>query len=244
MVYNQLQGMRRPAHRYQYTHREITPHSSQTTVEIQTQQGMVARLTQVDGHPPTQKECRKNRVRLARIASSPRLARQRLKSQQTDLERREELFEAMPQAVLFRYDGTEPGTGWIRLKYRPNPAFRPRRRVGGVLQGLAGTLWVDPSSQHLVRIDGKLVRTVSFGWGVLAKLYPGGHFIMQQKRLPDGAWQLTSLDVSFQGVILLFKRLNVNLKELYGAFEETPENLTLAQAVERLDRIPVACGKP
>lgn len=242
-VYNQLHDMRHPGRRYQYTHEEISSGSSTTTVEIQTAHGIVARLVRVNGHPPTEAECSKNRQQLERIISSPRFARQRLKNQQSDLERKEQLFEALPDAVLFSYAGTEEGSGAIKLNYRPNPAFRPRLRVGGVLQGLAGTMWVDPSSQQILKIDGHLVKTVSFGWGILAKLYPGGRFTMANTRLPNGAWQLAELDVSFQGVILFFKKLNVNMKEIYTSFEAVPENMTLGQAVERLSRIPVGCGK-
>ncbi|MDE3180407.1 MAG: hypothetical protein KGM47_12200 [Acidobacteriota bacterium] len=243
-VYNQLQDMRHPAHLYEYKHQEISPDSSQTTVEIQTAQGMAERLILVNGKPPSEKQCQRNLTQLARIASSPRMARQRLKNQQGDIERREELFEALPNAVLFQYDGVEKNTGWVRLKYEPNPAFRPRLRAGGVLQGLEGTMWVDPSSQRIARIDGQLVRTVSFGWGILAKLYPGGRFIMQQQKLPDGDWKQTELEVSFQGVILIFKKLNVDMKEIYSSFEKVPEGLTLSQAVDRLKSIPVDCQKP
>lgn len=242
-VYNQLQDMRHPPHRYQYTHQEVTPGNSETTVEIQTAQGMVDRLVRVNGQPPTEAECSKNRQQLERINSSPRFARQRLKNQQSDLGRREQLFEALPHAVIFSYAGTDEGNGAIRLNYQPNPAFRPRLRVGGVLQGLAGTMWVDPSSQQILKIDGRLVRTVSFGWGILAKLYPGGRFTMGNTRLPDGAWQLARLAVRFQGVILFFKKLNVDMQEIYSSFEEVPENLTIGEAIDRLNRIPVACRK-
>lgn len=242
-VYNQLQDMRHPAHRYRYTHEEITPGGSETTVEIQTAQGMLARLVRVNGQPPTEAQCSKNRQQLERIISRPRFARQRLRNQQSDLGRKEELFEALPHAVLFSYAGTDESTGAIELNYRPNPAFRPRLRVGGVLQGLAGTMWVDPSSQQILKIQGHLVKTVSFGWGILAKLYPGGRFTMRNAHLPGGAWQLAQLDVSFQGVILLFKKLNVNMNEIYASFEVVPDNLTLGQAVDQLSRIPVACRK-
>lgn len=242
-VYNQLQDMRHPVHRYQYTHQEITPDNSTTTVEIETAQGIVSRLVRVNSQPPTEAQCSKNREQIERIISSPRFARQRLKNQQSELGRKEELFEALPDAVIFSYAGTDESTGAIKLNYQPNPAFRPTLRVGGVLQGLAGTMWVDPSSQRILKINGRLVRTVSFGWGILAKLYPGGRFTMENTHLPDGAWQLARLDVSFQGVILFFKKLNVDMDELYTSFEGVPDDLTLRQAADKLSGIPVACRK-
>lgn len=239
-VANQLKDMRHPAHRYQYTHVNVTPGSSQTTIEIETPHGMVARLTRVNGKPPSKSQCNKDRAKLARIVSSRKTARQRLKTQQGNLERREHLYEALPHAVLFHYEGVEKGSGLVHLTFKPNPAFSPPTREAGVLQGLAGDIWLDPADQHITKIQGRLVNTVSFGWGILAKLYHG-HFTMEQQKQPDGGWRLTTLNVTFHGVILFFKSLNVNMKESYSSYEPVPGNLTLAQAVERLDHIHVDC---
>jgi hypothetical protein len=155
---------------------------------------------------------------------------------------REQLFRAFPTAFIFHYDGTEEGTDLIRVRYEPNPAFHPRSRAAGVLAGLAGTIWVDPSSQRFVKIDGHVVKTVTFGWGILARLYPGGRYLMEEKRLPNGDWRLATLQVSLRGTILLVKKLSVDMKEIYGSYEEVASDLTLPAAVRMLESAPVHCA--
>lgn len=241
MAYNELYARAHPARYYRYVQHEETPQGSQTTLQIGTRQGTVGRLIKVNGKPPSVKQCSKGIDQLQRIAASPRLQQSRLRSQQADMKRRESLFAAMPDAFIYHFDGIEKDTGWIRLKYEPNPHFHPTSRAGGVLQGLAGTLWVDPSSQRLVRINGTLVNTVTFGWGILAKLYPGGHFEMKQSRIADGSWQLTSLAVTFQGKILLFKRLHVDMKDTFSSFRAVANNLTVSEAAGLLERVHVHC---
>ncbi|MGH9374823.1 MAG: hypothetical protein ACRD1J_01495 [Terriglobia bacterium] len=242
LSWNQVHAMQHPAHHYQYVHRDRERSGSKTTLEIETTRGVVTRTLELSGKPPTEKQCRQNLAQLARLARIPSQQRSQYKQQQADLSRRETLFRAMPKALLYQFDGVEKN-GWIRLKYRPNPAFSPHGRVESILQGLTGTLVADPKTQRLVKIDGRLVKSVTIGWGILAKLNPGGRFIMEQTELPDGEWRLASLYVRFRGSVLLVKSLNVNMKETYSSFKEVARNLTVPEAVKMLDRAPVHCGK-
>lgn len=238
VAYNELHARRHPAHLYQSVVNQQTPEGSRMSLQIVTYQGAVSRLLKVNGKAPTRKQCDSNLVLLSRIAASPRLQQSRLKSQQSEMRRREQLFESMPTAFLFKYDGTEKSTGFLRISYRPNPQFRPPNRAAGVLAGLEGILWVDPSSQRLARIQGRLNKDVSFGWGILARLYRGGQFVLEQNKLKDGTWQVHSLFVRFQGTILLLKKLNVDMKQTFSSYKEVPEGITLDQAVERLKGVP------
>jgi hypothetical protein len=244
VAWNELHARQYPVHYYEVHLTEEEPSSSETTLQIQTRQGMVSRLIDLDGKPPSQKECRNNLDSLARIAASPSLRQTRLRSQQSELSRREQLFGAMPAAFLFQYEGIEKSTGWYRIRFWPNPAFHPRSRVGGVLLGLEGTLWVDPSSKRFARIEGRLDKDVTFGWGILARLDRGGQFTLTQSRIKDGTWQEDTLFVNFRGTILFLKRLDVNVKETFSSYEEVASGLTVAQAVDMLKRVPVHCTGP
>lgn len=241
-AWNQIQSMQSHARDYQYEHEEITDGNSVTTLEIDTRQGMVERTTKIDGHPPSEKQCRRSLAHLNRIAYSPRLQRSRLKDQQSELARREQLFRAIPEAFLFTDQGVEKGTGLVKIAYRPNPQFHPSNRVGAVLGGLSGVMWIDPSSQHIMKIEGRVVKPVTFGWGFLAKLFPGGRYELEQTRLPDGDWKLSKLDVHLRGTELVVKKLNVNLTEIYRSYRAVGRNLTLPAAAQLLRSAHVDCG--
>lgn len=241
--WNQIQSLKNHERFYQCTHQEITPESSQTTVEMDTQAGTVERLIEVDGHPPSKRQCRRNLRHLNRIASSQRMQRSNLKEQQSETARRIQLFEAIPKAFLFEDEGVDKDTGLTKVRYRPNPDFQATSREGAVLGGLAGTMWVDAADKHIVRIDGHVINEVTFGWGFLAKLYPGGHYQLEQKQINGKDWKLSRLDVHLQGTMLLVKKLNVNMTEIYRDYKQMRPDLTVAGAVAYLKGIHVDCGQ-
>ncbi|MGH9404606.1 MAG: hypothetical protein ACRD3D_02080 [Terriglobia bacterium] len=242
-AWNQVHSMDDHTHRYQYVHVDVEPKNTRTTLEISTRQGIAARLIELNGKPPSRSECRHDLAQLERLASSPRLRRSHLRSQESEMSRREELFRVLAEAFSFQYAGTDRETGWIRVRYRPNRSFRPRTRADAVLTGLAGTMWVDGSSRRIMKIEGHVIAPVSFGWGILAKIYPGGQYFMEQARLPTGDWRVATLQVNLRGTIMLFKKLSVNMKEIYKSYREVPADLTLAAAVHQLAQEPAGCPK-
>lgn len=240
-VKNEVNALKHPAHRYKYQQREETSQGSKTSAEIELRKGTLERLIKVNGKPPTEKQCRKSRTQLQRLASNARAQQALFKGQQDDLNRREKLLSYLPKAFRYHYEGTDQGNGWLKLGFRPDPDFDPDSRVAGVLVGMEGTLWLDPSNERLMRIQGRLFKNVTFGWGFLAKLNAGGHYRLEQTKLPDGAVHLSMLGVHFHGTELIFKKLNVDLKDTYSGFKKVPDTLTVQQAVSMLENIPVHC---
>src|SRR5205814_5011106 len=112
----------------------------------------------------------------------------------------------------------------------------PPSRVELVLTGMEGTLLIDASQHRLARIDGKLVKEVGFGWGILGHLNPGGHFLVDQSDVGYSRWEVTHMDLAFTGKLLFFKSLNIKSNETYRNFRPAPPNLTFAQAVELLKK--------
>ena len=56
------------------------------------------------------------------------------------------------------------------------------------LTGLEGRVWVDPRTRDMVRLEGKLTRSVNIGWGIVAHLYPGGTVTLQQANVGGQRW--------------------------------------------------------
>ena len=62
----------------------------------------------------------------------------------------------------------------MKLKFKPNPAYKPPSHVEQVLTGMQGELLIDKETRRLARIDGTLFQEVTFGWGILGHLNKGG----------------------------------------------------------------------
>jgi hypothetical protein len=225
------------AARFMYRLRRETPAGSQTKELVETKDGIVARLIAVNDKPLTPEQRAQDDRRLEYLLSHPQEQQRKKREQQQDADRVARMFKALPDAFLYRADGTEPGKNGrlIRLTFRPNPDYDPPSREMSVFRGMDGKMWVDEKTHRLARIEGTLFRDVNFGWGILGHLDRGGHFIVAQSDVGDGHWEATHLDIEFNGKALLFKTINLKQKETSSDYRRVPE-LSLAQAIELLKK--------
>src|SRR5262249_37654310 len=128
------------------------------------------------------------------------------------------------------------GQELLRLKFHPNPKYEPPSRVEQVLTAMQGYLLIDADKNRIAKIDGTLMKDVSFGWGILGHLDHGGHFVVTQAEKDHGHWEITRMELSFTGKLLLFKSLNIKSTEVFSNFLAVPPDLTFAQGVELLKK--------
>jgi hypothetical protein len=233
VTWNELQASEHPAHYYRYVERDIMPDGSNTVDEIATPHGSVGRLIEVDHHPPNQQQIEKNQQLLAELPGNAQLQQSRFKDQQSDKLRRDNVIKDIPQAFIYTYDGRDQ-QGRIMLKFRPAPDYQPSSRQSLILEGMAGELWVDPSTQRMVKINGSLIKDVKIGWGFLARLNKGGTFLMEQSQGPDGTWHQKLLSVHFDGTVFIFKHIHIRVKQIRCCFERVPDGLSIQVAVHLL----------
>jgi hypothetical protein len=233
VAWNQMQASEHPSHYYRYIQRSISPDGSSTTDEIATPHGRVARLIEVDQHPPSQQQIQQNEQLLDSLPGNPQLQQSRLKDQQNNRLRRDNVIKDIPSAFVYTYAGTDP-RGLIMLKFKPAPGFQPTSRQSLILEGMAGELWVDPKTQRIVKIDGTLIKDVKIGWGFLARLNQGGTFLLEQSQGPDGDWHQKLLAVHFDGTELIFKHIHIRVKLIRCCFRQVPDNLSIREAVHML----------
>lgn len=241
VVRNEERARQDPRDYFKFIQKETTSKGSETSIRIETPQGEVGEAISVNGKPPSQERCRADSNSLKKLATDQQALQDQLQEQEEETARINKLIEAVPDAFIFQYIGKQRSSGWLKIAFRPNPRFQPRSREASLLKGMQGTLWVDPASHRLAKIDGTLVKDVKFGWGFLASFRRGGHFAMQQSRIADGSWRQTYLEVDFDGSKLLFGTLNVHLKEWSRSFVRLDYHPTLAQAVDILERSQTAC---
>jgi len=237
MAWNELQATEHPAHYYRYINRNASPDGSRTTEQIQTSQGVAELLLAVNGKSPSAKQRQANDHLLSRLITDPGFRQSRLKDQRQDTARRNSVIKNLPEAFIYTYLGRSKD-GLIHLKFRPDPQFNPSSRQALILEGMAGELWVDPSCQRMVTIDGMLIKDVTIGWGFLAHLYKGGRFLMEQSKGPDGTWHPKLLSVDFDGTELIFKGLHIHEREIRCCYERVPHNLSIKTAVHMLQEHP------
>lgn len=230
--------------RFMFTDRKETAHGAQTELLIETNEAMAGMVVAINDKPLTAAQRRAEEGRLARLLDNPEELRKKQKAEKEDSERVNRIMKALPNAFLYDLDGTEasrqglgkPGEELIRLKFRPNPEYQPSSHVEQVLVGMRGLLLIDATQHRIARIDGTLVREVSFGWGILGHLDQGGYFLVEQGDVGAGHWEITLMNLAFTGKILFFKSLNIKSNEVFSDFRPVSPRLTFRQGVDLLKK--------
>jgi len=230
--------------RFQFRGAKTTPKGSVTKAYIETGGGTAGMAVAYDGKPLTEDQRRAEHARIERFLNDPEELRKKRNQEREDTERTNRIVRALPDAFLYEYAGQETGGSGIgsasdpliRLKFRPNPAYRPPSRVEEVLTGMQGELLLDLTRKRMASIDATLFKEVSFGWGILGHLDPGGRFVVHQQAVEDNLWEISLMQLKFTGKVLLVKSLFIESTEVFNDFQRVPGNLTFAQAVEMLEK--------
>jgi hypothetical protein len=119
---------------------------------------------------------------------------------------RKELVDATRYAFLTKWIGQETRNGRVCDVFQvdPNPNFHPRSIVQDVLTRVTATIWVDHATDQLSRGEAHVIRDMSFGGGILGKLYRGGVFSLDQAEAAPGIWLPTRYQYDFTARKFLF----------------------------------------
>ncbi|MGO9085113.1 MAG: hypothetical protein ACLP6G_18315 [Terriglobales bacterium] len=241
-VANEVAAANSTTVKHMFRSRKQTPKGSQTRLYIETNDAMAGMTIAINDEPLTAQQRQGEINHLAWLMGNPDQLRKKQAQEKKDADQTLEIVKALPDAFRYVYADTgNPATGTsgtggnlVRVNFTPNPAYSPPSHVEQVLQGMDGFLLIDRERMRIARIDGTLSKDVNFGWGILGRLDKGGHFRVLQGDLGDGAWDITEMDLSITGKILLFKTLTMVSDEVFSDFQRVPDNLPFSQGVELL----------
>ena len=229
--------------KHMFRDRKKTAQGSQTRIYVETRDGMAGMTVAYNDKPLDPQQMENEKGRLAGLAGNPEQLKRKQREQKEDADRSLRIVKALPDAFVFEYDGTVPGAAaighegvdLIRLKFRPNPSYRPPTHVEQVLVAMSGILLIEPVQHRIAEIDGTLFQPVGFGWGILGRLDRGGHFLVDQVDVGDGCWELSHMALNFTGKILFFKNISIKSEEVFSNFRRVPDDTTFAQGVKLLE---------
>ena len=222
---------------YMFKDRDEEKGHSITKEVVQTPQGGLLRTIAINDKPLTPEQRAKDDQKLQKFANDPEARRKRKQATKEEDQRDSLMLTSLPDAFLYTFAGEQPGPNGsplVHLTFKPNPKFNPPNHETMVYQGMQGDMLIDPRAGRFAKIDGTLFKDVDFGWGILGRLYQGGKFIIEQKDVGGGHWEMVSQTLQFNGRVLLVKPLTVSSAETTYDFRPVPANITTAQALELL----------
>ena len=102
------------------------------------------------------------------------------------------------------------GTAWVHsrqcdvFELDPDSSFHPHGVFQDALAHVTAKVWVDRETNQLARGEARIMSDVSFGGGILGKLYRGGVVSMEQAEVAPGIWLPTHMQYDFAGRKFLF----------------------------------------
>jgi len=201
---------------------------------LETSNGSLSRLLSIGGHPLDAKQQQKENQRMQRLVSHPDEQRKLQQARNKKAEQGARLFNILPDVFVFCYAGRQGDV--VTLTFRPNPNFQPPSLEARVFHSMQGEMTVDTKQERLAAINGHLMEDVKFGGGLLGHVDKGGKFEVRQAEVAPGQWEMTVLGVDMKGKALLFKTIGVRETENHSDFHRVPDDLTLAEAADILNR--------
>lgn len=240
VVRTESDAMRNQQPRWMYFLTDDKENVSMTRMVLETGQGTISKTVcrnrQALSNPETQAE----RQHLEQLASNPGEQQKHFRREARDEARIEELIRML--AGAFRFEPLGAVGSLIRLKFYPNPAFRPANIDQRIFHAMTGTVLVDPRRRRLVRIAGYFLRDVDFGAGLLGKVKQGGSVDIVRQDVGNGDWNPVELHVGVKARVL-FKSLDVRRNLRFWGFRPVPSGMSLNEAVAMLEQQPATCPR-
>jgi hypothetical protein len=166
---------------------EVTPTENGTVI--------VKKLIERDGKPVIDGDIDRIKVREERRREGRRTA-----------------MEDVVAMLTFKMDRRETlnGRDAIAFTFTPKPDGEPHTREGRLAKAFTGTAWVDEVAREVVKIEATAVDTISFGFGLIARLNRGTTVTLHRQPIHDGVWLPTSIRFAGEGRALLFRKLHVD----------------------------------
>ncbi len=183
-------------------------------------------------------------------SARPAMFARHIKNEQANKKMGVDMLKLMPEAMLWSYTPGQPqprhqdipdlpsNEPLVVLDFKPNPAWSPPNIPAQALTGLEGRIWIDPATQHMVRLQGALVRPVNIGWGVVAHLFPGGTISLQQTHVAGERWIAGHVEEQLVVRALMLKTIHQRIVYDTFAYQVVPP-MTYQDAVKALLATPL-----
>jgi hypothetical protein len=231
-------------HPMRYRLRKTSPRLTSTKEIFETRDGAVARLVAINDSPLSPADEQKEQDRLDLLLSDPGRQRHRKQAEEEDTARAMKVLRALPFAFMYQYKGPgETPSGKVeKFTFTPNPKFSPADLETQALTHMTGEIWIDPSEQRVVHLEGHLTHDVDFGWGILGRLYEGGWIVIEQARVGENQWRIVHFQMSISARVL-FKAKLFETTEDESRYALVPVGLKYQQAIRMLRAEDVNASK-
>jgi hypothetical protein len=214
-----------------YRESDVTNDKNAVYTTIETTQGTLRRLIELNGHPLSPQATATERSRIENYVHDSAAQAKASKAGAHDDAQAAELLKMLPDAFLWTRAGET--ADYETLSFRPNPDFDPPDMQSRVMGIMEGEMVVSKDGHRIRTLKGRLTDNVLIGWGLLGKLDRGGTFDVERRMVGDHHWQITETHVHIGGRALLFKNIGQQEDDVKTEWKPSTAQ-TLAAAAAQL----------
>jgi hypothetical protein len=249
VITNELKADQQDHSHWMYRCVTNAPAPAKKKTVVQTKNGDVNYVEEIDGHPLTPQQRSAEDEKIRKFISDPDEQRKARRDGAADDRKSTELMAMLPDAFIFQYAGTSGESagssgGNVKLAFHPNPEFTSHSSEAYVFHKMDGFVIVNTKEDRLVEISGTLTNGVEFGGGLFGHLDPGGAFDVRREEVAPGLWAITKIKVDMNGKILFFKTIAEKQDEVHTHFQRVPDDTTMEQAEAMAQKQAVALATP
>ncbi len=202
---------------------------------VETPKGRIRYLMQEDGKPlPPEREAQE-RGRLADILTHQSEFEAKEGAQKSDEESARKMMSILQKAFIMENMHAE-GPYW-HIDLRPDPSYSPDGMTEKVAHAMSGYVLIDQKQLRLHHLEGHLPQDLSIGFGILATVHAGTHFVTERSEVGD-EWRTTHVVSVLNGRVIFFKNLSRNQDMVRQQFHKLEKPLTLTEAVALAESVP------
>jgi len=105
------------------------------------------------------------------------------------------------------------GRSAIVVTFTPRQGAKATTRQGRLAKAFSGEVWIDEEAREVRYVEATTVETISYGWGILARLGKGTVATLEREPIGDDVWMLTSVRLTGKGRALMWlRRLTIDFE--------------------------------
>lgn len=127
------------------------------------------------------------------------------------------------------------GRDAIAVDFAGDPKAKTKSKFEEVIRDMAGTAWLDEQDKVLVKAQGHFINNFKVGAGLVVNIQKGTNFEMEQRKINDEVWLLSTAEGQGSFRFLLFAGFNGTVRIVdsdYRKFKATSKILPGMSTVE------------
>jgi len=130
------------------------------------------------------------------------------------------------------------GRDAIAVDFAGDPKAKTKSKFEEVIRDMAGTAWVDEQDKVLVKAQGHFINNFRVGAGLLVNIQKGTNFGMQQRKINDEVWLLSTAEGQGSFRFLLFAGFNGTVKVVDSDYRKFKATSTILPGVSTVEPDP------